>query len=473
MIGILGALRRRWAYIFGGVVLGLVGAGGVIWASTPMYTGTAQVFISTPGVNTTATDLAQGNTFTRQQVNTYARLTTTPPVLQPVLDQLDLDMSLGDLTGNVSAAAPVNTALVSVTVRDPDRNRAADITNAVATSLARLIPQLEQAPDGSPAPVRATVVEPAQPPPSPASPNIPLILALGLVLGLAVGVGAALLRDRTDTVVRDQRDISRLSAVPVLGSIPEEPEQGAKPHSIRWQTHTSESEAFRHVRTALMALGGDRRALVVTSSVFGEGTPHVATNLAVVIATAGSRVLLLDADMRAARDRDPEAEDGDDPGLSALLSGRAAFEDVVRRRPDVDNLDVLPAGKAPANPSELLESPRMRQLLDEARGLYDLVLINAPALLPVTDGAVLARLADGVIVVVGRNRVRREDLLEACARLDGVHATPVGFVLNCALRRRTRPSTRRRHPQLGTPAADSGRREGMAPLESADPVGRE
>jgi tyrosine-protein kinase len=462
LIGILRALRRRWAYIVGGVVLGFVVAGGVIWASTPTYTGTAQVFISTPTVNATATDLAQGSTFTRQQVNTYARLVTTPLVLEPVLDDLQLGISVGELAGRVSAAAPVNTSLVSVTARDTDRDTAAAITNAVADSLVTVIPQLEQASDGSPAPVRATVIEPAQPPARPASPNVPLLLALGMVVGLAGGVGAALLRDRTDTVIRDRRDIARISTAPVLGSIPVEPRRGHRAGSAGPRLGASTSEAFRHLRTALLALEPSRGAFVVTSSVPQEGKTMVAAHLAMAVATAGSRVLLVDANMRGPRRQDDEAA-----GLSELLSGRAALEDVVRPWPGIGNLDHLAAGTIPPNPSELLETRRMEQLLDEVRNLYDLVLVDAPPLLPFTDGAVLARLADGVIVVVGRDRVDQEDLLDACTTLDGVRATPLGFIINLAPSQRDYLPRGRRAPRSAMTWGDAAHRERGVGLEAA------
>lgn len=470
LIGMLRALRRRWAYVLGGVSLGVLAAAAVVASSTPTYTGTAQVFISTPAPDATASDLAQGSQFSQQRVTTYARLANTPLVLQPVLDRLDLDMSVGDLAGKVSAAAPVNTSLVSVTAEDGDRETAALITNAVADSLVQVIPRLEQASDGSPAPVRATVVEPAQPPGSPASPNVRLLLALGLIVGLAVGVGAAVLRERTDTVVRDRRAIARVSAAPLLGSIPVDAKRASRSaNSTRPRLEVPTAEAFRKLRTTL-SLDPDRRAVVVTSSVPGEGKTMVAVQLAKMVATAGARVLFVDADLRGgAEDREVDTGGG---GLSTLLAGTAAFEDVVRPWTAVDSLDFLPAGAVPPNPSELLGSQRMVQFLAETRRLYDLVLIDAPPLLPVTDAAVLSRLADGVVVVVGRGRVDQDDLLEACTTLDAVRANPLGFVLNFAPRRPAQSSASRRTQNVATSPAEIAGEEGERHPEPASQSSR-
>ena len=250
------------------------------------------------------------------------------------------------------------------------------------------------------------------------------------MLGLALGVGQALLRDTLNTRVRNEADLAQVTDRALLGQImlDDGGKDGrvpviAEPRSLR-------GESYRRLRTNLQFLGltEGQRSIVVTSTVPGEGKTTTAINTAVAMAEAGSRVLLVDADLRRPRVADSFGFEGA-AGLTTVLIGRAALADVVQPY-GAGQLDVLTSGPIPPNPSELLGFDAMKTLLREATDAYDVVLIDAPPLLPVTDAAILANIAGGALLVVGSRIVRRAELDSALKALDRAEARVLGLVLN-------------------------------------------
>src|SRR5690606_27457469 len=210
--------RKNWIAI---LLLAVLGAGlGFTYAlvATPTYTASARVFVSTSGA-TTAADLQQGNTFTQQRVKTYAELVTTAAVLQPTIDSLNLSTSVAKLRGQVSATAPLNTTVINVTVNSTDPVFAATLATETANQLIEVVQQIETTNPLEGSPVRLTVVQEAEVPGAPTSPKRMLSIALGLIAGLATGVALALVRAAVDTKIRNEKDVERLTDLPVLGGI--------------------------------------------------------------------------------------------------------------------------------------------------------------------------------------------------------------------------------------------------------------
>ena len=248
---------------------------------------------------------------------------------------------------------------------------------------------------------------------------------------------------------------------------------GAPPGSAR-------VESFRKLRTNLQFLEPTRphRVVVVTSATVGEGKSTTACNLALALADAGSRVLLIDLNLRLPQvDRYLQVEPG--AGVANVLSGRIAVKNAVLRWVD-GGLDVLPAGPVPFNPSELLASRATAALLDEVRQRYDYVIIDAPAVLPVTDAAAVAARADGVVLVVRYGRTSEEQVAAAVNGLEAVGAPLLGVALTgtppSRLRRRragSYPEPDPAPPSRG-PAAPGGRGhiDGVMPgPRPATPIG--
>ena len=192
---------------------------------------------------------------------------------------------------------------------------------------------------------------------------------------------------------------------------------------LRSEPHSASSEAVRRLRTNLQFIDvvNRPRSVVISSSIPDEGKSTIAINLAVALADTGARVILIDADLRQPSIAEYIGIEGS-VGLTTVLIGRADVEDIVQPF-GTSTLDVLPTGPIPPNPSELLGSPAMAGLLDRLTATYDMVLLDSPPLLPVTDAAVLSKLAGGVLLVVGADRIHRPQLQETLVSLEtaGAH----------------------------------------------------
>jgi polysaccharide biosynthesis transport protein len=363
-------------------------------------------------------------------MTSLAEVATSPLVLQPVIERLGLGVTPGGLASSISATVPADTVIIVVAATSEDPALAARTANAIADELSAVAGRLSpKRPDGTEA-VRATVLETAQTPSRPSSPNIVRNIGLGLVLGLVAGVGIAILRQVLDTKIRSEDDVRALTSSPILGVVAFDQEVPRHPVILRDEPLAAPSEAVRRLRTNLQFIDVANRpkSIVISSSVPGEGKSTIAINLAVSLADTGSRVILIDADLRRPSMAEYIGIEGR-VGLTTVLIGRANVEDVIQPLGKT-TLDLLPAGQIPPNPSELLGSPAMAGLLDRLSASYDMVLLDSPPLLPVTDAAVLTRMAGGALIVVGADRIHRPQLQETLGALQTARAHIFGLVIN-------------------------------------------
>lgn len=425
----LALLRRNWLLLALMTALG-IGLGALAsFLTTPVYSATAQLFVSVQSAEGDQVGTAYtGGLFVQQRIASYTKLVTSPGVLEPVMEELDLITTPTALAEQVEATSPKGTVLIEVDATDTNPGLAAELANTTAESLGREIQRLETRSSHA-APVTASMTAPAAVPIDPVTPNTKLNLALGLFLGLGLGVSIALLRHTLDTTIKEPSEVVAATGSTILGVVAYDPQSKASP-LVSLDRGSVRAEAFRTVRTNLQYVDVDHppRTLVITSSVPAEGKTTTACNLAITLAQAGARVLLVEADLRVPKVADYLGISGD-VGLTDVLIGRATFDDVVThwRR---GLLDVLASGPIPPNPSELLGSQQMARLLAMAAQRYEAVLLDAPPLLPVTDAAVLAGLADGALLVVRHGRTRREQVAHSTEALQQVGARLVGVVLN-------------------------------------------
>ncbi len=306
----------------------------------------------------------------------------------------------------------------------------------------------------------AEVIGYAWVPDVPVSPNVPLNLAIGLVFGLFLGAAFAFIRDYFDDSVKTKEMVDRVTGVSTLGLIPKL-EGGTDLVTV---THPSApaAEAFRLLRTSVKFLGVERqvRVVQVTSPSPGEGKTMVAVNLAVAFAQSGDRVVLVGGDLR--RPRMEEVVDVPlTPGLTAVLIGDVTLPQAIQSAPAVPNLSVLPAGYPPPNPSELLSGERARRLMDVLGQTYDVVVIDCPPVLPVTDSLVIARMADTTLLVTSANKTSKRSLTRAVELLRQVDAPLVGTVLNSLSADETFSGEPYRYETVSKPAARQGGRRGQ------------
>lgn len=425
----LRTLRRNWITIVALTLVGLLVGGLASILAKPVYTAETQLFVATQNSGSVQ-DLQTGNSFIQARVSSYVKTATTPTVLQPVIDTLGLTQTPQQLASKVSASSDLKTVLITIAVDDGSPVQAAAIAQGVASSLIKAVDTLETPTDGGVSPVRVSVVTPAIAPVSPSSPNTKINLALGLIVGLALGVAVALLRTTLDTRVRSERDLEQITQAPVLGGIAFDADAAKRPLVDAASAHSQRAESFRQLRTNLQFahVSHKSKTVLVTSSLPGEGKSTTATNLAIAIAESGQSVALIDADLRrpmVATYLGLESH----AGLTTALVGQADVQDLMQPWGE-NELHVLTSGRIPPNPSELLGSAEMKQLIVKLEAAFDAVVIDAPPLLPVTDAAVLAQQVGGVVLVIGCHTAKRPQVEKAIATLELVDADVLGVVLN-------------------------------------------
>jgi capsular exopolysaccharide synthesis family protein len=422
----LSVVRKRWRVILL-VVLVCVGLASVATlTATKIYESRTQFFVSTTGSEDSGS-LLNGSTFTQQRVKSYAQLLSTPRILGPVAKAVGVT---GDITDQVTATNPPDTVLLEVAVRDSDPEQAKAMATAIAKEFPTAVTELESPAGTDASPVKVTVVRPPTTPVAPVSPKPVRNIILGAVLGLLLGLAAALVRETLDKTVKTQDDVKAVTETPILGAIMRDPDAVKRPLIVEVDPRSPRAEAFRSLRTNLQFIDAANhpRTLVVTSSLAGEGKSTMSANLALTMAQGGSRVCLVEADLRRPKVLDYLGLEGA-VGLTDALIGRVEVFDVIQPYGGT-NLWVLGAGPIPPNPSELLGSTAMRSILTNLTSRFDYVVIDSPPVLPVTDAVVLSSLVDGVIVVVGSGTVQRDQLGRTLESLESVAGRVLGLVLN-------------------------------------------
>lgn len=422
-------VRRNWMILVACSILGILIAGSVSLLTTPTYKAETQLFVAIQGSGSVA-ELQQGNTFSQARVQSYVKTVTTPSVLQPVIDDLGLETTPGKLAGRLTAEAEPNTVLINIAATDASPVQAAALAQAVGSSLIRAVDELERPTSGGASPIRLSMINPATPPSEPDAPDTRRNLALGLVLGIIVGVAAAILRSTLDTRVRGEADLRRITEKPVLAGITFDGDAVKKPLLTQVASQSPRAEAFRQLRTNLQFahVSHGSKTVLVTSSISGEGKSTTATNLALAIAESGQSVVLVDADLRRPMIAEYLGLERA-AGLTTVLIGETDLQAVLQPWGEHE-LYVLSSGRIPPNPSELLGSESMQQLVGQLEDMFDAVVIDAPPLLPVTDAAVLSQRVGSVVLVVGTQSARAMEVQKSFRSLDLVGADVLGVVLN-------------------------------------------
>jgi capsular exopolysaccharide synthesis family protein len=313
------------------------------------------------------------------------------------------------------------------------------------------------------------------------SPNIPFSVALGATLGLLIGVGAAFLSHARDRSVRHPGRLQELTSVPVLSEVPADNVVREVPIAFGQSSESVLAEAYRRLRTNLQFRHGAPRncaaqVVVVTAAGVGEGTSLTACNLARALAMS-SKVMLVDANLRH-----PQVElyfglePG--PGLTTVLTGNLDWR-FARRTLEGSGLEILTSGPIGFQLGELLTWQRMDDLVSELRRNYDFVVIDAPALVAVSDAAAVAARADGAVLVVKYGTTREEQVSAAVESLRAVSAPLLGTVLNGTPRPRRLLRREKGYPEQrsasqfvfarGGSLIPPDRRNGEEPAEGASP----
>lgn len=468
-------LARRKQLIAVATLLIAVPAVVLSLLKTPVYAGTAELLLQ-PRTSETLFDANSGiRADPARQVQNEIRILSSAPVRDAVRARV------GD-TPKVSASAIGATDLIRVTVKSTAPARAAELSNAYATAyieyrrkqavddvlaaaqqvqtkIGEMQKQIEGAPpgaqkdslvqaqslfkqkldelqvDGALKQGGAQLVTPASVPTSPVEPQPLRTGIIFLLFGLVLGLGLALLREFLDDSVKSKDDFERVApGLPVLGLIPVVSAWRGKetPYMVSLDDPTSPAaEAYRTLRTSIQFLGLDQpmRTLQVTSANPQEGKTTTLSNLAVALARSGATVAIVCCDLRRPRVHEFFGL-SNDVGFTSVLLGKVGLAAAMQEVPDQARLSLLASGPLPPNPSELLSSKRTVEVLGSLQAEYDIVLIDAPPVLPVTDALVLSGRVDATLLVAVAGATTRKEAARAVELLRQVDAPLVGAVLN-------------------------------------------
>jgi succinoglycan biosynthesis transport protein ExoP len=423
----LAVARRWWWLLLLALILGGLSAFGASKLVTPTYRATATLLVvqqQTQGVVGLA-DLQASE----RLANTFTELVTVRSVLEKAIERGGFTLTPGELKERLTVSSPPATQLLEITAEASTPEAARDLANTVATTF---IESNQSALASRPGIV--SIVEQAEAPLNPSAPNSVFNGIVGAVLALIAAACVALVVEYMDNTVKTDEEVAQLTGLPVVGHVVQflRPRRPADQLRAGIEPTGHAAEAYRAIRTNISySLGPSDVAtrLLITSAGVGEGKSTTVANLAVVFGLAGSRVLVVDADLRRPSQHRIFGV-SNAGGLTTLLTGTEADVRQLVQRTAHERVWVLPSGPIPGTPSELLGSPRMAQLLDGFGQHFDILLLDAPPALAVTDPVVLSALASTTIVVAQHGKTRTNELRVAVQRL-ALSGRPIaGVVLN-------------------------------------------
>jgi capsular exopolysaccharide synthesis family protein len=371
------------------------------------------------------------------RLNSYIALLTGPRVAAGVNDRLGLSLSTKEMQKKITAQVQDGTDLLVVTATDPDADRSRNIVSAATAALVTLAKQLDPQPTSAAAQTGAPTpsVTVAQYPVTSREPSsLVRNVAFAAVLGLLVGAGAVAIREATRRTINDDADLRRLG-IGTVGVISLGSRYGRDSHPDE-----ALAEGFRRLRSLLPPIEEMRQpdargaSLMLTGANPKEGTTAVACGLAIALAETGSKVLLVDANMRQSGVDRYLSLDEDAPGLAEVLTGGARMSDVLQDSLD-GRLTVLPSGRRPRDPGEVLASPNLPAAMQTLTDRFDIVLVDAPPTNTVADATVLSKVTDGALLVVRANHSPAADVDRSIEMLRKAGTQLAGAVLNALPRK--------------------------------------
>lgn len=427
-------LRRYWILIVGLTLIGAVLGYTISSLNPERYRSTSSVLVTAAAGNT-ASELVQGSTYIEKLVASYALLAKSQLVLDPVIDELHLDVSARQLAGSVDATSTLNTVVIDISGSAASPEGARDLVDAVTTHLVNAVRDISPRDgDGEPT-VKMTTIESASLPSAPFEPNKRLWAVIGGLGGFVLGLAFALARRLFADTVTTDHDITKIADVPVIGEIPEA-RRGTNPvQAVLTDPMSTNAEAVRALAANLSFIGvdGGLRTLVVTSGSASESKSTTAAALALTLAENGARVLLIDADLRSPSIADLTGLDGA-VGLTTTLIGERTLEESVQNW-GYPGLDVLTSGVRAPNPVQLLRSNAMERLVRRAASSYDAVIVDSAPVLHVTDAVWLGHMGDGVLVTCYSGKTRVSALERTFDTLTDANVAVVGMILTRTPRR--------------------------------------
>ena len=451
---LLGALlKKSWLIALVAVVCAVAAFLGTYFFITPQYQSAAMFYVNNSSLNLGEASLSLESsdlTASRNLVKSYIVILKTRETLNMVIDYAGVNRSYGQVRSMISAAAVDSTEIFQVVVTSPDPEEAERLADAISYVLPKRIGNIIEG-------TSAKVVDSAVLPVNPSSPNYTKNTMMGFLGGMVAVALLVVVMELLDIAIRSEEDIARCCRHPVLASVPDmaAPEKGGSAYYYRGyirrknETKTdatpvlvgndisfAASEAYKLLRTKLQfsfADEGGSRVIGVSSALTGEGKSLSSVNLAFTLSQLDKRVLLIGCDMRRPS-MSKKLPVQQTPGLSDFLAGLAGAENLIQvcgLKGHERAFHVIAAGRTPPNPVELLSSARMEKMITTLRSSYDYILLDLPPVGEVSDALAVARLTDGMLLVVRQNQCDRYALGATVWQFEFVGSHILGVVFNC------------------------------------------
>lgn len=440
---IIRILLQKW-WVIGIFFLIAVTASFIIsfYILHPVYKAEATLFVGKEGNKLGGIELGEIQ-LNDKLVSDYREIIKSRLAAREIIRQLNLDVSVESFQNRVTVTTVNNSRLMKIAFESTEPQLAMDVANALSDFI---IKKAEDIVDVK----NVKVIDAAELPVNPIKPNKKMNLAIAGVIGIMLGVGLIFIMEYLDSTIKNGKDVERYLGLNVIGEIPkfDGEERGYKRGKLFRDIHNIEkrklsknlisyndpkahaSEAYRSLRTNIGFLGvdGQLKSVVVTSPGQAEGKTTTCANIAVCMAQAGRKVLLLECDLRK-----PKIHKyfglHNDKGLTDIIVNNVESESVIKQVDEIENLYIISCGLLPPNPTEILESTKMINLTNKLKENYDLVIMDSPPVGELTDAAIISKMSDGVILVLASGEVNIEVARHAKIALENVNAKILGVVL--------------------------------------------
>lgn len=427
-------------YIIAFIVVVVLAVGGVaIYENAfkkPIYQAQTTVVIAK------SDSMADGSAASLNDINasqklatTYSEIAKSELVLNQVIENLGLHYNVKELSKNLSIKPVDNTAILSISVKDPNANLSATIANEIADVFAKEVTAIYKVEN-------VTQLSVAVTPEAPANNTFTRDMILAVIISVALVAAIAFLRFYFDDTVKDSDDIEKIVGLPVTGRILRgevNTKRGNGELIIERAPKAIVSENIKSLRTNLQftAIDEDLKTILVTSTNASEGKSFVSANLATSFAQADKRVLLIDCDLRKGRLHKMFNIPNTD-GYSNLLTADIRTFSKYIRQTKTKNLDIVTCGTYPPNPSELLASKKNKRLIRALGDFYDIIIFDGAPVGGLADSVILSSLVDETLIVVKEGTTNKSDLIAVKGSLDKVGARIAGIVFNMVNKRATK-----------------------------------
>ena len=461
-------MNKAWMVASAALVGAVLTFLGTFFFITPKYQSAAMFYVNNNAISVgnASVSISNGDLVTsRGLVDSYIVILNTRSTLNDVLDYAGSSRTYGELKSMISASAVNETEIFRVSVESPNPQEAERLANAIAYILPKRINTIIEG-------TSAKIVDAAVIPSAPSSPSYVTNTLLGFLLGFALSAGLIVLEEIFDITIRREEDVTRITRLPILAMVPDmmghskggqyyrgysqyksyyhsyydntkSDKSGQKGKNVNKEANLigdavpfTASEAYKLLRTKIQfSFADDNNCHVigVSSALAGEGKSTTSVNLAFTLSQLGKKVLLVDCDLRRPSIA-VKLNFKQEHGLSAFLTRQADLEQIVRecRFKSGTSFVVIPAGKIPPNPTELLNSNRMERFMGMVTKNFDYVILDLPPVEEVSDALVAAKLADGVLLTVRQNYCNRIALEDTIRQFEFINGRILGLLLTCA-----------------------------------------